>query len=92
MISYWPSSKSHASPIPNRSSRQTRRTVRVRTRVNVRFALVCETYLRDYEAAANVSGTPMITRILTSSRESNRETCIWLVPIASAISDWERCS
>jgi hypothetical protein len=33
-----------------------------------------------------------MTRIFSSSRDSNRETCIWLVPISSAISAWERCS
>jgi hypothetical protein len=46
----------------------------------------------NYEAAASVSGAPMIMRILIISRDSNRDTCIWLVPISSAISDWERCS
>ena len=42
--------------------------------------------LPGYEAAGSSSGTPMIMRILTISRDNNRETCIWLVPISSAIS------
>jgi hypothetical protein len=46
----------------------------------------------NYEATASVSGAPMIMRILIMSRDSNRDTCIWLVPISSAISAWERCS
>jgi hypothetical protein len=45
-----------------------------------------------YDAAGSWSCTPMITRSLTSSRDSSRDTCIWLVPISSAISDWERSS
>ena len=39
-----------------------------------------------------MSGTPMMVRSLSNSRDSKRDTCIWLVPISSAISDWERCS
>ena len=46
----------------------------------------------DYDAAGSLSGTPMMVRIFTNSRDSNRETCIWLMPISSAISDCERCS
>ena len=42
--------------------------------------------LPSYEAAGSSSGTPMIERILTIRRDSTRETCIWLVPISSAIS------
>lgn len=40
----------------------------------------------SYEAAGSSSGTPMIERILIIRRDSTRETCIWLVPISSAIS------
>jgi hypothetical protein len=40
----------------------------------------------SYEATGSSSGTPMIERILTIRRDSTRETCIWLVPIFSAIS------
>lgn len=40
-----------------------------------------------YAAAANESGTPMITCILVISPERHRETCIWLVPMICAISD-----
>ena len=40
----------------------------------------------SYEAAGSASGTPMIERILIIRRDSTRETCIWLVPISSAIS------
>ena len=50
------------------------------------------THQINYEATASVSGAPMIMRILIMSRDSNRDTCIWLVPISSAISAWERCS
>ena len=42
--------------------------------------------LASYEAAGSASGIPMIERILTIRRDSTRETCIWLVPISSAIS------
>jgi hypothetical protein len=45
-----------------------------------------------YEAAASSLGAPMMLRNLSSSRESSRETCIWLMPSSWAISDWERCS
>ena len=31
-------------------------------------------------------------RNLSSNRESSRETCIWLIPSSSAMSDCERCS
>ena len=40
----------------------------------------------SYEATGSSSGTPMIERILIIRRDSTRETCIWLVPIFSAIS------
>jgi hypothetical protein len=40
----------------------------------------------SYEAAGSSSGTPMIERILIIRRDSTRETCIWVVPISSAIS------
>jgi hypothetical protein len=45
-----------------------------------------------YEAAASSLGAPMMLRNLSSSRESSRETCIWLMPSSWAMSDWERCS
>jgi hypothetical protein len=45
-----------------------------------------------YEAAASSAGVPMMLRNLSSSRASNRETCIWLMPSSWAISDCERCS
>jgi hypothetical protein len=45
-----------------------------------------------YEAAASSAGAPMMLRNLSSSRESSRETCIWLMPSSWAISDCERCS
>lgn len=49
-------------------------------------------YGTAYEAAASSAGAPMMLRNLSSSRESNRETCIWLMPSSWAISDCERCS
>ena len=49
-------------------------------------------YRTAYEAAASSAGAPMMLRNLSSSRESNRETCIWLMPSSWAISDCERCS
>lgn len=45
-----------------------------------------------YEAAASSAGVPIMLRNLSSSRASNRETCIWLMPSSWAMSDCERCS
>jgi hypothetical protein len=45
-----------------------------------------------YEAAASSLGAPMMLRNLSSSRDSSRETCIWLMPSSCAMSDCERCS
>jgi len=45
-----------------------------------------------YEASGSASGRPMIDCILIISRANNLETCIWLVPISTAISDCDRCS
>ena len=42
-----------------------------------------------YDAAGDLSCPLMMVRILTSSLDCNRETCIWLVPRSSAISDWD---
>ncbi len=52
---------------------------------------VSEPLAVGYDASGKLSGAPMMVRILSSSLESNRDTCIWLVPISSAISAWERC-
>ena len=45
---------------------------------------------QSYEAAASSVGAPMMLRNLISSRDSSRETCIWLIPSSWAMSDCER--
>jgi hypothetical protein len=45
-----------------------------------------------YDAAASSVDAPMMLRNLISSRDSSRETCIWLMPSSWAMSDCERCS
>ena len=35
---------------------------------------------QSYEAAASSAGVPMMLRNLSISRDSSRETCIWLMP------------
>jgi hypothetical protein len=51
-----------------------------------------QTVQAGYDAAASSAGVPMMLRNLSSSRASNRETCIWLMPSSWAMSDCERCS
>lgn len=46
----------------------------------------------DHDAASSSSRPPIKVRSRRRVRASSRETCIWLVPIRSAMSDCDRSS
>ena len=91
VLAAGPASLILARPTPTRACRACARSGPTPTPARGLLPISYEVIVARKRGAV-MSGMPMIMRILSISRASNLETCIWLVPISTAISDCERCS